>query len=278
MNKKKGALGWVVYVTLVLIYISPILVFKFMGSFAGLFTFKEYNAVAFTPASIIFFLFMFAASILSSFTLKKIINDYYSGLATQHTTGKRLQVLSKINIASPITSGIVQGVIIYLMLKSGKVEFASLEGHVTFLPILFFSIATVFNFGLLFYVINIRILEVKINDIPFKSDEITMNITERNFLTVLFALLGILGYIFSIIMIPKNLEDGLGSLIRRVIPYGIYSMVYFTVIEYCLIADVKNCVNSISRIAASLASKDYLIKYEMPNNRSELGVIIQNMK
>lgn len=276
-TKSKNKVNWIVYATLVAIYISPILVFGSFGNLAGLFTAKEYSPIRNSPISLIFFCGLVVWSIFACFSLKKLVNSYYSGAIDQHTFGKKMHFQAKINIVAPITSGIVQGVITCIGLAMGKSTFSSFQGQTPYLSIMFFSLATVFNFALLFYVINIRILETKINNIPFNKDEITMSITERNFLTVLFALLGVLGYLLAIMMVPGNLSHGTKGLIKIVGPYACYSMVYFAVIQYCLIADVRHCVVSISKIAGALAKKDYSIINEFANNRSELGVIIQDM-
>ncbi len=277
LGTKKNRVNWIVYTTLILIYIAPLLSFEIMGILAGIFTFKEYNHVSNTPISLIFFALVLASSIWSCLQLKKLLNQYYSGKIDSHIVGKKLHTLAKINIAGPIISGVFQGIITCFFLATGKATFAAYEGTSPYLSVMLFSLATVFNFALLFYVINIRIFETRINDIPFNNNEITMSLTERNFLTVLFALLGVLGYFISIILCPKNLEQGVASLSKIIIPYSVYAMIYFAVIEASLIADVRHCVTSIGKIASALAIKDYSVKDENPNNRSELGVIIQNM-
>jgi len=275
--ESKNRVNWIVYATLIAIYISPILIFNFMGNFAGLFKTKEYGPIKNSIPSIIFFLIILGNAINACYRLKKMLKEYYSGKIDHHVFGKKMHKLAKFNIVGPIVAGIVQGILTCVLYASGKTTFAAFQGQPPYLSIMFFCLAVVFNFALLFYVINIRILESKINDIPFNNDEITMSVTERNFLTVLFALLGVLGYLLAIMLVPGNLANGTKGLFRIVGPYTIYAMAYFAVIEYCLIADIKHCVVSISKIAGALAKKDYSIKDEKANNRSELGVIIQDM-
>ncbi len=276
-TKTKSRLTPLVYITLFLVYVSPILVYQFMAILAGICTYQEYNVVSKNPLSLAFFLLMTCAAVASCLATRKLINSYYEGKIDSHKVGKTLNRLAKLNIVAPVSSGVVQGVITCSILSSGKVSFAAFEGTSPYASVMFFSLAVVFNFALLFYVINIRLFETKINDIPFRKDELTMTLTERNFLTVLFALLGVLGYLLAITMVPRNLEQGVTSLSRKILPYAGYSMVYFAIIEYCLIADVKHCVTSIGKIASALVLKDYSVADEKANNRSELGVIIQDM-
>lgn len=275
-SKRQGA-SLIVYVTLVLIYFAPLLAYGPLGTLAGIFTQAEYVKIATNPLSLIFFLIVIGNGLNACYRLRKILKEYYSDKIDYHTAGQKLHSLAKFNIAGPIITGVVQGIITCILAANKYIEFSALLGRSPYLAIMFFSIAVVFNFALLFYVINIRLLEVQIKDIPFGPKDITMNISERNFLTVLFALLGVLGHLVAIVSTPGNYLNGPSSVLARVYPFSLYSLAYFAIIQYCLIADVKHCVHSISRVAESLANKDYATADEKPTNRSELGVIIQDM-
>ncbi|MCQ2585958.1 MAG: methyl-accepting chemotaxis protein [Treponema sp.] len=276
-KKAKAKLSPIIYITLTLVYLSPILLFQFMGILAGLFTYDEYNAVSKKPLSLLYFLFMVISAVLACLRVRNLVTSFYEGKITQNKLGKQLKIFCKFNILAPISAGMIQGAISCFFVSTGKAEFSAFKGESPYVAIMFFALAVVFNFALLFYVINIRLFETRINDIPFKSDEISMSLVERNFLTVLFAVLGVLGYLLAIIMVPRNLEQGVKFLSRKVALYGVYSLAYFAVIMYVLVSDVKHCVASIGKIASALALKNYSVGDEKPNNRSELGVIIQDM-
>ena len=275
-SKRQGA-SLIVYVTLVLIYVAPLFAYGPLGTLAGIFTQAEYVKIATNPLSLIFFLIILGSGLTACYRLRKILKEYYSDKIDYHTAGQKLHKHAKINIAGPVITGVVQGIITCVLAANKYIEFSALRGRSPYLAIMFFSIAVVFNFALLFYVINIRILEVQIRDIPFGPKDITMNISERNFLTVLFALLGVLGHLVAIVSTPGNYLNGPSSVLARVYPFSLYSLAYVAIIQYSLIADVKHCVQSISRVAESLANKDYATDDEKPTNRSELGVIIQDM-
>ena len=274
--KRQGA-SLIVYVTLVLIYVAPLFAYGPLGTLAGIVTQAEYVKIATNPLSLIFFLIILGSGLTACYRLRKILKEYYSDKIDYHTAGQKLHKHAKINIAGPVITGVVQGIITCVLAANKYIEFSALRGRSPYLAIMFFSIAVVFNFALLFYVINIRILEVQIRDIPFGPKDITMNISERNFLTVLFALLGVLGHLVAIVSTPGNYLNGPSSVLARIYPFSLYSLAYVAIIQYSLIADVKHCVQSISRVAESLANKDYATDDEKPTNRSELGVIIQDM-
>ena len=58
MSEKKRVLPPVVYVLLVGIFISPLLLYQFLGQFLGLFTFAEYKVISMSPTNLLFFLFL----------------------------------------------------------------------------------------------------------------------------------------------------------------------------------------------------------------------------
>ena len=277
MSEKKRVLPPVVYVLLVGIFISPLLLYQFLGQFLGLFTFAEYKVISISPINLLFFLFCILSAVFSCLTLHKTVANYKNEPTCIIDTNRKLKILAKFNIISPISIGIIQGAIAWYYASSGKTTFASFGTTSPVVAIFCFSLAIVFYFSLLFYVIYIRVLESNIEYIPFKRNEITLSLTQRNLLTLLFALAGVLLLLLSVILNPSNLTHGIASLMARIIPCMVYSMLYFAFIEFSLISDVRGCVNAIANISGALTEKDYTIGNAKASNRSELGIIIQNM-
>ena len=79
------------------------------------------------------------------------------------------------------------------------------------------------------------------------------------------------------LLVPANLEHGVTSLSAKFIPCLIYAVIYVFIIEFILVSDVRHCLNAIANVASALANKDYSLDKGNPTNRSELGVIIQDM-
>ncbi len=274
-NSKKLPLYF--YILQYLIYISPVIFFQFIGQLAGLFQMREYKAVSTHPLSLIYFVFVNLLAILACITVSRSLKSYNSGKIQSKEMNKRLFILAKVNIAIPLLVAAIQAVLICSFVKKGITVFAAFEGTSPVLSIVCYSFAVVFEVALLFYVINIRVLETKISYIPFKADEITMDVTQRNLLTLLFALLGLLLLLFSMLLVPANLEHGVASITRKILPFAIYSMVYFFVIEVILVGDVKGSIVKIGVITEALVKKDFTIENGKPTNRSELGVIVQDV-
>lgn len=274
-NSKK--LPFYFYILQYMIYISPVIFFQFIGHLAGLFQWREYKAVSTHPLSLVYFVFVNILAILACITVSKSLTSYNSGKITSKDMNKRLFILAKVNIAIPLLVAALQALLICSFLKKGIANFAAFEGTSPVLSIICYSFAVVFEVALLFYVINIRVLETNIHYIPFKANEITMDVTQRNLLTLLFALLGLLLLLFSMLLVPANLEHGVVSITKKVLPFAVYALVYFFIIEVILVGDVKGSIVKIAKVAEALSKKDFSIEDGTPTNRSELGVIVQDI-
>lgn len=276
-KKSTKGLSWYIYATLVMIYLSPILLYEVLGIATGLVTQKEYTQILRQPLNFIVFVIAVTISVTSCLFLKNLVLNYSEQKTGKAEINKKLKIFSMMNIAIPLTIGILQGVVTCSTLARGVVKFSSFAGKSPMLAVILYSISVVFCFSLLFYVLNIRLMEQQLHYIPFEKNEITMGILKRNLLTLLFALSGVLLILICIILVPKNLENGVASLTKKFYPLAIYAMVYFFVIEISLVTDVKYCISHIEELTASLTNKDYTVQDGLPTNRSELGVIIQEI-
>lgn len=276
-NKKENLFKWYFYLTLVLIYMGPILFYHLCGTLTKIFTFKEYKPIQFHPLNIGFIIFNIIIIFSTCYFEQKLVLDYKNGKKTQSQTNKFFKIMDLYNIVMPNVLGLIKGFIVNFLLQRGVTKFANIQGGNQTLIIYFFSIAVVLDFALLFYVINLRQKEIVVRDIPFTDSEITLDITQRNLLTILFILIGLLSTIFATIMVPGNLERGVSTMIVAIAPFSAYALVYVFLIEFLLVSDVKHCILGIDKISGSLKNKNYQIEDLKPTNRSELGVIMQNM-
>ena len=151
MSEKKRVLPPVVYVLLVGIFISPLLLYQFLGQFLGLFTFAEYKVISMSPINLLFFLFCILSAVFSCLTLHKTVANYKNEPTCIIDTNRKLKILAKFNIISPISIGIIQGAIAWYYASSGKTTFASFGTTSPVVAIFCFSLATVFYFSLEFW-------------------------------------------------------------------------------------------------------------------------------
>ena len=247
--KTKKTLSWFIYFTLVMIFLSPISLYEILGIGTGLFTREEYTEVLKQPLNLVVFFLAIIISVAACLFLKRLVINYNNKVVSVSETNRKLRIFATINIITALILGILQGTVNCIAVLKGSVEFSAFEGESPFLAVFCYSLAIVFCFSLLFYVLNIRFMEKQLSYIPFSKDEITMSVTKRNILTLLFALSGVLLLLICIILVPKNLEDGVASLTKKFYPLSIYAIILFAVIEFSLVTDVKECLLNIEEFS-----------------------------
>ncbi len=265
-----------VYLTLALIYISPAIFFLPIGLMANLFSLSEYLGLVASPIFAIYCLLIIGAPILSGTKITKIVNAYRNKTLDEESTNKQLHLMALLNVVIPVSSGFVLSALYSIRIANGYV-LSNFDGIPAYLPMTLFTMAVVFDAALMSYVIYIRVMENQIADIPFAKEGLTMDIKSRNILTLIFALLGVLMLMLAVVLTPANIAQGIYPLARKIIPFSIIAVVYFLIIEIFLVGDVTHCLNEISKISGALANKDYSVADGKPTNRSELGIIIQDM-
>nr|MCR5189303.1 hypothetical protein [Treponema sp.] len=265
-----------VFIALTLIYIAPAFFFLPFGLMANIFTLQEFIGLAKHPLFIIYYLYILVLPVLSGIKINQIVAHYRSKEMGLEETNKHLHLMAMINIVLPILSGVLAAVLTCIVISKGY-EFSYFQGMPTYLPACLFIMATVFIAALMAYVIYIRMMESNIADIPFDKAGMTMDIKQRNILTLIFALLGVLMILISMVLNPTNIDQGVYALAERFIPITFVAVVYFLVIEIFLVGDVTGCLKVISNISGPLAEKDYSVSDGKATNRSELGIIVQDM-
>lgn len=275
-NTRKNV-PWYGYVVIALIYLSPVFSFKPLSALFNMFTKEEYTVFLVNPLIIVLDIVTLLMATFTCFSLKRIISKYDETPESITKTNALLKKYSLFNLIIPIILTLLQGVFMCLIINSTGNTPASFGKQSPYPCIMLFVAAVVCEFSLLFYVLYMRLIEPSLSFIPFKKNELTMSLMQRNFLTVIFALVGSLLFIIVITIIPANINAGRAAIISKIVPVAIYALVYFLIIEFILVNDVRTCISDISELAAAFYNKDYSVADIPATNRSELGVIIQNM-
>lgn len=262
---------------LFVMYMSSSIFISVFARVIGLFSGNESKMVFLTPQFITVGVITGIAGIIMGFWTKKTVESYSEDKSKIASINFNLKNITLLNIVIPVCFSISSGIAMILAIKSKNLQLASFEGHSPVSCIFCLSVAAVFMFGILLYVIYIRVFEKGISFIPFNHNEITLSIFQRNLLTILFTLIGFIMLIFSVCAIPKIVEPGVNSLRAHLIPVLIFGFFDFAIIIFLLVNDIKTCINQIQAIAISLREKDFTIEDKLSTNRSELGTIIREM-
>ncbi|MDY5122750.1 MAG: methyl-accepting chemotaxis protein [Treponema sp.] len=278
ITEKKTILPWYCYFLTIMVFISPELFSSLLARITHMFIEQELNDITGSPLLLINFICALGAGIVACVMYKKAIERYNNGTDTAEKTNKKLKFIAKYNIACPILFGFLTGLWEIIFIKTTGMNLVNFGNHSATSCIIIFNVSVTFLFGLFFYVLHIVSIERKLHYIPFKSKEITMDIVNRNVLTIVIVIFGSLGVILCAALVPENLGKGSIYLAYEVIlPVIIFDLIDVIVVEALLIHDVKGCVMSISRLTHALYGKNFVIEDEKVSQRSELGVIVQDV-
>ena len=269
-------LPWYAYLFIVLIYISPYVMLTPLGLITELFTSEEFGIIFSNPLINAITVLTVVLALVMVFWEKKFLSQYTGTPESIKITNKKLKIAALGNIAIPITLQIVEGAAICLFLKQTGMQLRSFETHNPALFIYMILLGSLFDFGLLFYILQVRVIEPCLHMIPYEKKELPLDLIQRNVLTMTFGILGCMFLVF-VSLNPYSLAQGSNSVYGRLGPILVYALIYFVVVNMLLTDDIKVCIRRITRVTDKLTENDYTIEDQKATNRSELGLIIQSV-
>ena len=269
-------LPWYAYLFIVLIYISPYIMLTPLGLITELFTNEEYGLIFADPLVNSVTVITVVIALAMVFWEKKFLSQYTGTPESIKTTNKKLKIAALGNIVIPITLQIVEGAVICLYLKTHGLQLRSFQEHNPAIFIYMLLLGSLFDFGLLFYILQVRVIEPRLYMIPFEKKELPLDLIQRNVLTMTFGVLGCMFFVF-VCLNPFSLSQGSNSVYGRLGPILVYALLYFVVVNLLLTDDIKVCIRRITRVTDKLTENDYTIEDQKATNRSELGLIIQSV-
>ena len=259
------------------VYLLPLVLFILCGELFGIFTDAETALFIKHPLTLLLLAISIIECTLMSRWMIKLFDKFQDGIITAEYFNKKAKFIALFNIAAPIVNALFMGLNATLIPNMAGQPLQNFQGYNSVFITILQGYASECSFGLVFYVIYIRMFETAVSSIPFSTHEITMSLTKRNLLTLLFVLSASFIFIFVFIYVPANIAKGHQYLINRIIFILLYAVANFAAIEALLLSDIRTCLKDINRISDSLSAKDYTVIDSLPTNRSELGVITQNI-
>ncbi len=279
-SKKTYANGiyipWYGYLFLFLVYAATFIVMTPLSLITGLFTAEEMGIIFANPLVNLSVAVVIIIAAVMVFLERKTIKNYDRTPEGAVKLNARLKLLATGNIVVPLLSMLIISFIILGALKKSPAILGKFGGMKPTIFIIAMLEGSLLDLGLLFYILQIRIIESHLASIPFDKKGMTLNIIQRNVLTLTFSLLGCL-FLILVTLNPKNLGSGTMVLYERLMPIVLYCLIYFAVASFLLTDDIKQCLRQIAAVTTALSEKDYTIEDKLPSNRSELGIIIQGI-
>ena len=272
-NKPGIRLPWYAYLFIILVYLSPFLLLTPLGLLTDVFDMEEYGIIFTNPIINGITVLTFIAAFGMAFWERKYLSEYTGTPESSAKTNKKLKFSALGNIAIPIALQFMQGTAINIFLKKNQIQLKAFMGTDPSMFIYMILFGALLDIGLLFYVLQVRVIEPRLHMIPFNKKELPLTLVQRNVLTVSFGILGCMFLIF-ICLNPLNMQQGVKIMQERLAPILIYSLIYFVIVNLLLTDDIKVCLRRINRVTNALINNDYTIEEQKATNRSELGLII----
>ena len=255
-----------------MIYAAPSFFFGIMALGVGIAGAGEFIQFYTDPVFLGKILIDLALGVGASLVTKKVVEAYTKEMSASRMT-KKIQILEYCNIAFPIINAIITAIVFYKRVVSGGVVLSRITTPVDAVSIILCVLGTLCEYSLCDYVVHIQALERNITAIPFDNKKITMPFVNRNILTLLFCVLGIIFYVNAIVFIPDNLTHGIKILMLRIIPSCVFCFFIIFINEILLLSDTVLLIKSIGTFSESLANRDYTVQKLQVTSRSELGTI-----
>ena len=275
-NVNNIRIPWYGYLFLFLVYAASFIVMTPISLISGLFTASEMGIIFANPFVNLVILLVLIIAGTMVFIERKTINNYDGTSEGAVKLNAKLKLLATANIGLPLASMILLAMVIMWAVKRAGVSLSSFQEHDPTIFVVAMLEGSLLDVGLLFYILQIRIIESKLASIPFDKKGMTLTIIQRNVLTLTFALLGCI-FLVLITLNPANCSAGTTVLYKRLIPIVLYCIIYFAVAAFLLTDDIKQCLRQITAVTTSLSEKDYTVEDKLPSNRSELGIIVQGI-
>ena len=277
INRKANRPGiwlpWYAYFHIIMVYVSPFLLLTPVGLLTDLFSLEEFGLIFTNPIINLNTVITFVIAFVMAFWERKYLRQFDGSQKSMDMINRNLKISALGNIAIPITLQVIQATSIVIFLKKNNIQLRAFMGHDPTVFIYMVLLGALFDIGLLFYVLQVRVIEPRLRDIPFTKKQLPLDLIQRNVLTMSFGVLGCMFLIF-VTLNPLTLQEGTQSVYKRLMPIVVYSLIYFVVVNMLLTDDIKQCLRRINKVTDALTNNDYTVEDQWATNRSELGLII----
>ena len=277
INRKANRPGiwlpWYAYFHIIMVYVSPFLLLTPVGLLTDLFSTEEFALIFTNPIINLITVITFVIAFIMAFWERKYLKKYDGSQQSMDMINRNLKISALGNIAIPITLQFIQATAIVIFLKKNNIQLRAFMGQDPTIFIYMILLGALFDIGLLFYVLQVRVIEPRLRDIPFNKKQLPLDLIQRNVLTMSFGVLGCMFLIF-VTLNPLTLQEGTQSVYKRLMPIVVYSLIYFVAVNMLLTDDIKQCLRRINKVTDALTNNDYTIEDQWATNRSELGLII----
>lgn len=261
-----------------LVYTIPVL--QVMAFMLGLkiFTLNEFINAVLQPAVIISVLVLFACATAHVVLMYKLSDKYEGTPESQETVNKQLKIHYYATITLTILLNTLTAIVFALSLKNGHVQLTSMLGEeFSIVPIVLMHLGVMLEFSVFFYILYVRFAEVSLGHIPYTTEQMPIGLYGRNLLSSSFTVVGMIMMIQSVILVPLNYNLGRQQLATKVVLSTGLIFIVFVLTQFVLTQDTTSTIKKIRDLMDCISDRNYNVEAMKLENRSELGLIVQDI-
>lgn len=259
------------------VYLVP-LFFVFLFSVKmDIITREEAFTILRIPALWAYIGFMAIFAVAHAFIMSKMPGIYKGTAESQKKANKLIKINYYATIILAIILNIFFPIIVTKQTDALGIQAVAMQGQSLKIPIMFTHYGTLFILSVFFYILFVRNFESSIKNIPFTKKEMPVSLYNRNLLSSGFALIGLLLMATAVVSVPANYQLGSAALVIRICKGVVLSVILIIFTQFILTQDTVSTIKKIVDISIEISDKNYNVKQMELLNRSELGIIIQNI-
>lgn len=260
-----------------LVFIIPVVLSKIFTILLGLFTVEEINQVVNDPVVILSLFLIIGCATYESIFMYRLPDKYDGTAEKQEAINKKVRFHYYFTISGSIVINLFYCLVICEKAFEKGIKFSSMMGQSPVIPFVLMHLGIMFIYSVFCYIIFVRLFEKSICFIPYTKPQMPINLYKRNLMSSGFALIGTIFLILSVCWIPENFNKGQQFLLIRAISSIALSTVIFMITQLFLIQDIVHTIKRIFKTTVEISNRNYDIKPIRLGNRSELGLIVQNV-
>lgn len=261
----------------ILVYLFPIIMIFPFAERLDIFRSSELAMIFKFPVVWGYIAFMTIFSLSHAFLTYRLPTQFDKTPEKQKSINFKVKIHYYATIIFSILLNIFFPIIISNQLDKAGIKIVAMQGQSVFIPLIFAHYGVLFIFSVFCYILYVRFYETAIKDIPFTKKQMPISLYNRNLLSTGFAFIGLLLVATAVVAVPENYQLGSAQLVIRICKGVVFSVFSILATQFVLTQDTLSTIKKIVDISLEISNKNYDIKPMELLNRSELGIIIQNI-
>ncbi|MCQ2592455.1 MAG: methyl-accepting chemotaxis protein [Treponema sp.] len=260
-----------------LVYVFPLIFFIPFLETLNLVTWSQGLDLVKMPLTLTYFLVIIAIGLFHTYVTYRLPDKFDRSQTGQNSFNAKIKFHYFGTIIFTIAFNFLVPFIVNSQCEKYGYILPSMQGDKPLMTLFFSHMGSMLVFSVFSYIFFVRFYEVGIGNIPYTKKQMQVGLYSRNLLSSSFSVIGIICIITAIVSVPDNYQLGYKKLVATILVSIIFGTVFFMITQFVLTQDTVETIKKIQDVTVSISNKNYNIAPIQMENRSELGLIIQNV-